>query len=77
MWRFRANNERFVNVIFPAFNHCALTVPNLQRSTDLYELRLDALGIDHGEIVDEWYGSGLAFRDPDNIQLELFHLTGS
>ena len=26
----------------------------------------------HSEIVDAGYGSGLAFRDPDNIQLELF-----
>ena len=39
--------------------------------------RLDALGIEHGEIVDTWYGSGLAFRDPDNIQLEFFILGGS
>jgi glyoxylase I family protein len=39
--------------------------------------RLDALSIDHGEIIDEWYGSGLAFRDPDNIQLEFFLLTGA
>jgi glyoxylase I family protein len=34
--------------------------------------RLDALGIDHGEIVDASYGSGLSFRDPDNIALEFF-----
>jgi glyoxylase I family protein len=34
--------------------------------------RLDELGIDHGEIIDAFYGSGLAFRDPDRIQLELF-----
>ena len=34
--------------------------------------RLDALGIAHSDIVDEWYGSGLSFRDPDNIALELF-----
>jgi glyoxylase I family protein len=34
--------------------------------------RLDSLGIAHGEIVDAFYGSGLAFRDPDNIQLEFF-----
>jgi len=34
--------------------------------------RLDALGIEHGKIVDASYGSGLAFRDPDNIQLEFF-----
>ena len=26
----------------------------------------------HGEIVDAGYGSGLSFRDPDNIALELF-----
>ena len=34
--------------------------------------RLDALGIAHGEIVDAPYGSGLSFRDPDNIALEFF-----
>jgi glyoxylase I family protein len=34
--------------------------------------RLDELGVPHGEIVDAGYGSGLAFRDPDNIALELF-----
>jgi catechol 2,3-dioxygenase-like lactoylglutathione lyase family enzyme len=34
--------------------------------------RLDQLGIARGEILDEWYGSGLSFRDPDGIALELF-----
>lgn len=34
--------------------------------------RLDALGIDHGGIVDAHYGSGLGFRDPDGIALEFF-----
>ncbi|HET9258484.1 MAG TPA: VOC family protein [Pseudonocardiaceae bacterium] len=34
--------------------------------------RLDEIGVDHREIVDAGYGSGLAFRDPDNIALELF-----
>jgi glyoxylase I family protein len=34
--------------------------------------RLDELGIEHGEIKDAGYGSGLSFRDPDNIALELF-----
>jgi len=34
--------------------------------------RLDELGIERGEILDERYGSGLAFRDPDGIQLELY-----
>ncbi len=34
--------------------------------------RLDALGIAHGGVVDAPYGSGLSFRDPDNIALEFF-----
>jgi len=126
---------------FPAFNHYALTVSDLQRSIEWYErlfesppvaiidgdsfraaiwfepmfaihenqhqhdgdvfdelrigldhiafgcagreeleswpARLDALGIEHGEILDRSYGAGLAFRDPDNIQLEFFLPVGS
>ena len=34
--------------------------------------RLDELNIAHGEIKDAGYGSGLSFRDPDGIALELF-----
>lgn len=34
--------------------------------------KLDGLGIAHGGIVDAPYGSGLSFRDPDGIALELF-----
>lgn len=34
--------------------------------------RLDQLAIEHSGIVDEPYGSGLGFRDPDNIALEFF-----
>ena len=34
--------------------------------------RLDELGVDHGEIKDAPYGSGLSFRDPDGIALEFF-----
>jgi glyoxylase I family protein len=39
--------------------------------------RLDELGIAHGGIVDAGYGSGLSFRDPDNIALELFAPPGT
>jgi len=34
--------------------------------------RLDDLGVAHVGVVDAGYGSGLSFRDPDNIALELF-----
>jgi glyoxylase I family protein len=37
-----------------------------------WQARLDELGISHGGIVDAHYGSGLSFRDPDNIALEFF-----
>ncbi len=33
------------------------------------EERLNELGVAHGSIVDAGYGSGLSFRDPDNIAL--------
>jgi glyoxylase I family protein len=37
-----------------------------------WQAKLDQLGIAHGGIVDAHYGSGLSFRDPDNIALEFF-----
>jgi glyoxylase I family protein len=37
-----------------------------------WETRLNDLGIVNGGIVDASYGSGLSFRDPDNIALEFF-----
>jgi glyoxylase I family protein len=37
-----------------------------------WSARLDELGVVHGEIKDASYGSGLSFRDPDGIALELF-----
>lgn len=34
--------------------------------------RLDELGIPHGGVKKASYGSGVSFRDPDNIALEFF-----
>ena len=34
--------------------------------------RLNSSGIEHGGIVDEHYGSGVSFRDPDGNALEFF-----
>jgi hypothetical protein len=36
---------------------------------------LDGCGVSHPAIRDMPYGSAVAFRDPDNIQLELFALS--
>jgi glyoxylase I family protein len=37
-----------------------------------WERRLNELNIANGGIVEAPYGSGLSFRDPDNIALEFF-----
>ena len=39
--------------------------------------RLDELGIAHGGIKKAGYGTGLSFRDPDNIALEFFIAPGT
>jgi glyoxylase I family protein len=37
-----------------------------------WAIRLDELGIAHGDVKHASYGSGLSFRDPDGIALEFF-----
>jgi len=39
--------------------------------------RLGQLGVRNGGVVDASYGSGLSFRDPDNIALEFFAPPGT
>lgn len=41
-----------------------------------WQAHLDELGVAHGGIVDAPYGSGLSFRDPDNLPLEFFAPAG-
>jgi glyoxylase I family protein len=55
----------------PGLDHVAFGCTDRAELED-WEARLDELGIAHGGIVDAHYGSGLSFRDPDNIALELF-----
>jgi catechol 2,3-dioxygenase-like lactoylglutathione lyase family enzyme len=52
-------------------DHVAFGVTDRQE-LEKWARKLDEMGIHHGEIVDAHYGSGLSFRDPDNIALELF-----
>jgi glyoxylase I family protein len=55
----------------PGLDHIAFGCASRAELVE-WAARLDELGVAHGEIVDAGYGSGLAFRDPDNIALELF-----
>src|SRR5688500_12360657 len=47
-------------------DHVAFAVGS-REELETWEKRLDELGIAHGGIVDAPYGSGLSFRDPDNL----------
>lgn len=55
----------------PGLDHMAFQCADLA-ALEAWQGRLDELGIAHGEIVRAHYGSGLSFRDPDNIALEFF-----
>jgi glyoxylase I family protein len=55
----------------PGLDHIAFGVASRDELAE-WATRLDDLGVAHGDIVDAGYGSGLSFRDPDNIALELF-----
>ena len=55
----------------PGLDHVAFACAD-RHVLDSWRARLDELGIAHGGIVDASYGSGLSFRDPDGLPLELF-----
>ena len=52
-------------------DHIAFGVPD-RAELEAWGDRLDEMGVAHSDIVDAHYGSGLSFRDPDNIALEFF-----
>jgi len=60
---FTARRAGLDHVAFACADHAEL---------ERWQNRLDELGIKHGGIVDAHYGSGLSFRDPDDIALEFF-----
>jgi catechol 2,3-dioxygenase-like lactoylglutathione lyase family enzyme len=55
----------------PGLDHLAFGVAT-RAELEAWASRLDELGVAHGGVVDAGYGSGLSFRDPDNIALEIF-----
>jgi catechol-2,3-dioxygenase len=55
----------------PGLDHLAFACAN-RGELESWESHLNELGVANGGIVDAPYGSGLSFRDPDNIALEFF-----
>ena len=70
------NNDEPFDERRPGLDHVAFGCATRNELVEWVD-RLDALGIAHGEISDAPYGSGLSFRDPDNIALEMFAAPGS
>ena len=60
----------------PGLDHVAFACGS-RAELEQWESKLGELGIENGGIVDAPYGSGLSFRDPDNIALEFFAPPGS
>jgi glyoxylase I family protein len=55
----------------PGLDHLAFGCSD-RSDLEAWKQRLDDLGVPNGGIVDASYGSGVSFRDPDNIPLEFF-----
>jgi glyoxylase I family protein len=55
----------------PGLDHVAFACAD-RGELEQWETKLNELGVANGGIVDAPYGSGLSFRDPDNIALEFF-----
>ena len=57
-------------------DHIAFALPGTS-DLERWQARLDELGIAHSGIKRAHYGSGVSFRDPDNIGLEFFIAPGT
>jgi glyoxylase I family protein len=55
----------------PGLDHIAFGCSNRDELVT-WQQHLAALGVEHSDIIDAPYGSGLSFKDPDNIALEFF-----
>lgn len=67
----RDNDQPDFSEFRTGLDHVAFGVAS-RSELETWETKLDEMGISHGGIKDAPYGSGLSFRDPDNLPLEFF-----
>jgi catechol 2,3-dioxygenase-like lactoylglutathione lyase family enzyme len=67
----KLNSTEPADELRPGLDHVGFGCANRAELHE-WEKKLNDLGIKNGGIVDAPYGSGLSFRDPDNIPLEFF-----
>lgn len=65
----KANKHDRFDEYCPGLDHVSFGCAD-REELKTWQARLEELGIPNGGIVDAPYGSGLSFRDPDNIALE-------
>ena len=53
-------------------DHIALAAPGGREDLERWSQRLDELGVKHSEIQPGVRGDLIVFRDPDNIQIEVY-----
>ena len=66
-----AANTEPADELRPGLDHVAFGCAD-RAALERWAERLDELNVSHSPIIDAPYGSGLSFRDPDNIPLEFF-----
>jgi catechol 2,3-dioxygenase-like lactoylglutathione lyase family enzyme len=67
----RDNDQPDFSEFRTGLDHVSFGVPS-RADLEKWASRLDELGIEHGELKDAPYGSGVSFRDPDGLPLEFF-----
>lgn len=55
----------------PGLDHASFAAAD-EDELHAWAKHLEGLGIEHGGVVTAGYGSGLSFKDPDGLALELF-----
>lgn len=56
-------------------DHIGLMVES-RADIDEWKAHFEKLGVKHSPVADREYGSVLCFRDPDDVQLEMFYREG-
>ena len=69
--RHEANQGETFSETRTGLDHVGFSVAS-RGDLEQWQAHLQQLGVTHSPITDRPYGSVLVFRDPDNIQLELF-----
>lgn len=69
----RANDGEPASELRTGLDHVALTVED-RDALEAWQRRFEELGVDHSPIKEGATGYLITFRDPDNIQLEVYTL---